>query len=368
MKIQFQNIYKGLKNKDKIEKKIITLIRSNSFVGGKQVIEFEKNFAKFTKSKYCITVGNGTDALEIALDALKIKKGSEIIVPVNTWISTAEIVINGGYKLVFCDINLDDYSINLIDLKKKINKKTKVIIPVHLYGHPSDMLNIKKLAKKKKIKIIEDCAQAHGAKLNNKHVGTFGDIGTFSFYPGKNLGAFGDAGCIVTNNRKYANLCERIRNHGALKKYDHVIQGRNSRADTIQCAVLDIRLTSYNEIIKRRNIHANLYKKGLRNIKGLTIPIEKEKTYNAYHQFVIRLEKRNLLKKYLKDNNIDTMIHYPYMLSELTIFKNALGKKSLNNSNNLGKKILSLPISEEHTKKEIIFVIKLIKLFFKRLK
>ena len=155
MKIQFQNIYKGLKNKNKIEKKIIALIRSNSFVGGKQVIEFEKNFAKFTDSKYCITVGNGTDALEIALDALKIKKGSEIIVPVNTWISTAEIVINGGYKLVFCDINLDDYSINLIDLKKKINKKTKVIIPVHLYGHPSDMLNIKKLVKKKKLKLLK---------------------------------------------------------------------------------------------------------------------------------------------------------------------------------------------------------------------
>ena len=365
MRIKFHNIYKGLSNKKAIEKKILKLIRNNNFVGGEEVDKFEKKFSKFVKSKYCISVGNGTDALEIALEALSIKKGSEIVVPVNTWISTAEIVERAGYKLVFCDINLEDYSINLNDLKKKINKRTKVIIPVHLYGHPSDMIKIKQLTKNKNIKIIEDCAQAHGAKLNNKHVGTFGDIGTFSFFPGKNLGAFGDAGGIVTNNKKYAELCQRIRNHGALKKYDHLIQGRNSRLDTIQSAVLNIRLSSYNEIIKKRNNNANIYKKELNDINGLVLPAEKKNTYNAYHQFVIRLNKRNQLKNFLKQKGIDTMIHYPYMLSELPIFKSASGLKNVKNSKNLGKKILSLPISEEHTKKEIYFIIKLIKIFFK---
>tara|TARA_B110001450_G_C17652562_1_gene493906 strand:- start:59 stop:1165 length:1107 start_codon:yes stop_codon:yes gene_type:complete len=365
MRVRFHDIYRGLINKEEIKKKISKLIKGNNFVGGKEVVKFEEKFSKFVKSKYCISVGNGTDALEIALEALDIKKGYEIIVPVNTWISTAEIVVRAGYKLVFCDINLEDYSMNLNDLKKKINKKTRAVIPVHLYGHPSEMIKIKKLTKNKDIKIIEDCAQAHGAKLNSKHVGTFGDIGTFSFYPGKNLGAFGDAGGIVTNNKKYADLCQRIRNHGALKKYDHLIQGRNSRLDTIQSAILNIRLSTYNQIIKKRNINANIYKKELKNIDGLILPDTKKNTYNAYHQFVIRLNNRDKLRDYLKKNKIDTMIHYPYMLSELSIFKKALGIKSLKNSKNLGKKILSLPISEEHTKKEIYFVIKLIKLFFK---
>ena len=155
MKIKFHDIYKGLSNKNEIEKKIISLIRSNSFIGGKPVDEFEKKFAKFTKSNYCISVGNGTDALEIALEALKVKKGSEVIVPVNTWISTAEIVLRNGLKLVFCDINLDDYSINLQDLQKKISKKTKVIIPVHLYGNPSDMINIVKLGKKIILRLLK---------------------------------------------------------------------------------------------------------------------------------------------------------------------------------------------------------------------
>mgnify|MGYP006106393855 FL=1 len=367
MKIKFHDIYKGLSNKNEIEKKIISLIRSNSFIGGKPVDEFEKKFAKFTKSNYCISVGNGTDALEIALEALKVKKGSEVIVPVNTWISTAEIVLRNGLKLVFCDINLDDYSINLQDLQKKISKKTKVIIPVHLYGNPSDMINIVKLGKKNNIKIIEDCAQAHGATLNNKHVGTFGEFGTFSFYPGKNLGAFGDGGCIITSNKKYAELCQRIRNHGSLKKYDHTIIGRNSRLDTIQSAILSLRLDHYDRALKKRNYLASIYDKKLKNIIGLELPIKKDKMYSAYHQYVVRTDKRNKLKAYMESKKIDTMIHYPYMLSELKIFKKSKGFKSLKNSRNLGGKILSLPISEEHSLKEINFIVKTIKSFFQKI-
>ena len=366
MRIRFHNIYKSLINKNEIEKKIISLIRSNSFIGGKQVEDFEKQFAKFTQSKYCVSVGNGTDALEIALESLNIKRGYEVILPVNTWISTAEIVIRNGLKVVFCDINLNDYSINFEDLKNKISKKTKLIIPVHLYGNPADMTKIMKIAKKRNIKIIEDCAQAHGATINKKQVGTFGELGTFSFYPGKNLGAFGDGGCIVTNNKRYAELCQRIRNHGALKKYDHTIIGRNSRLDTIQSAILSLRLTHYRKALKKRNLIAKLYEKELCDINELIIPTINKGSYHAYHQYVIRTNRRNELREYLKQRKIDTMIHYPYMLSELKIFKTASGIKNLKNSNKLGDKILSLPISEEHSIQEIIFVINKIKMFFSK--
>jgi Predicted pyridoxal phosphate-dependent enzyme apparently involved in regulation of cell wall biogenesis len=173
MKVKFTNLYNLIQEKNKIISKINHLIKNSRFVGGKDLLEFEKNFSKFTKSKYCIGVGNGTDALEMAVKSLQLPKNSEIIVPNNTWISTAEAVTNNGYKVVFCDVNLNDYSICTNDLKKKINNNTAAIIPVHLYGNPANMTDIKKIIYKKKIKIIEDCAQAHGTKILKKHVGTF---------------------------------------------------------------------------------------------------------------------------------------------------------------------------------------------------
>ena len=196
MKVKFTNLFKLAPQKRLILSKINTLVKGSNFVGGREVEKFESNFAKFTKTRNCVSLANGTDALEIAIKSLNLKKGSEIIVPVNTWIATAEAVVNNGHKLVFCDINLNDYSISLIDLKKKITNNTRAIIAVHLYGIPTNVLKIKKLIKNKNIKIVEDCAQAHGSKIGKKHVGTMGDIGTFSFFPGKNLGAFGDGGAI----------------------------------------------------------------------------------------------------------------------------------------------------------------------------
>jgi len=191
-------------------------------------------------------------------------------------------------------------------------------------------------------------------------------MGAFSFYPGKNLGAFGDGGCIITNKKKYYILCKKIRNHGALKKYDHTILGRNSRLDTIQSEVLSERLTSYNLAIKKRNLIAKIYDKELRNINQLQIPQKKTNNYNVYHQYVVRTNRRNQLQNFLRSKKIETMIHYPYMLSELKIFHNSKGTKTLKNSKNLGKKILSLPISEEHNLNEIYYIIKNIKLFFKK--
>jgi len=366
MKVLFQDIYKCIYQKKILEKKILQMLRSNKFVGGIEVAKFENKFSKFLNAKYCTSVANGTDALEIALETLNIKKNSEIIVPVNTWISTAAIVVRGGYKLVFCDISLKDYSICLKDLKKKINKRTKVIIPVHLFGFPADMIGIKKIIGKKNIKIIEDCAQAHGAKIKKKFVGTFGDIGAFSFYPGKNLGALGDAGCIITNNKNIEITSKRIRNHGALVKYDHKLIGRNSRLDTIHCEALSLKLKNYAKVLQKRKKLAHIYMNELKEIKEINLPVPRKQTECVFHQFVIRTKKRDKLINYLKKKNIQTMIHYPYMLSELKIFKKAKGFSSLVNSKNLGKKLLSLPISEEHSEKEILYIAKHIKFFFNR--
>ena len=361
-KIKFTNLYKLVPEKKKTISKIVSLIKNSKFVGGDEVKKFEENFSKYIESKYCITVANGTDALEIGIKSLNLKKGSEVILPVNTWISTAEAIITNNLKVVFCDVNLDDYSICLEDLKKKINNNTSAIIGVHLYGNPTNIISIKKILKRKNIKILEDCAQAHGTKLNGKHVGTLGDVGTFSFFPGKNLGAFGDAGAIVTSSKKIANFCKRYKSHGALKKYDHKLSGRNSRLDTINAAVLNIKLKNYKFVLKKRNKLAKIYFRNLKNIKQIKFFKLDSKNSHSFHQFVIRTKSRDKLQKFLLKNGIQTMIHYPYMLNELKFFG---CKNKLKKSNNLGKVILSLPISEEHTINEIHFVSKKIKEFFK---
>ncbi len=371
MKIKFTDLYKANKYSvnnihKKINKGILKLIKKSSFVGGEEVVAFENSFAKFTNSKYCIGVANGTDALEIAIEALNLKKGSEIIVPANTWISTAEAVTRYGFKVVFCDVSLDDYTIDVNDLEKKICNKTSAIMVVHLYGYPANLEKIKKISKIKKIKIIEDCAQAHGTKIKDKHVGNFGDVGTFSFFPGKNLGAYGDAGGIITNNRALSKKCRLIRNHGALTKYTHEFPGRNSRLDTIQAYVLKTKLPFYKKKLFRRNQLAKLYISNLKNTKGIKIPIlDFKKNYNTFHQFVIRLHLRNELQEFLKKNGVDTMIHYPYMLNELSFYKNNKGSNNLINSKRLGSKILSLPITEDHTDQEINYICKKIKEFSK---
>ena len=361
MRVKFTHLYKLISEKKKILSKIHSLIKNSEFVGGNEVLSFEKEFSSFTGAKYCVSVGNGTDALEIAIKSLNLKSSSEIIVPNNTWISTAEAVIANGHKVVLCDVNLDDYTICLNDLKKKITRNTKAIIPVHLYGNSANIEGLKRIISGKNIKIIEDCAQAHGSLIDKKHVGTFGEVSCFSFFPGKNLGAFGDAGAIITNNKKIYNFCLRYRNHGALIKYDHKFSGRNSRLDSIQAAVLRIKLKSYSKVIKKRRYLSNIYFKELRNISNLKLFRLKNDNQSSFHQFVIRTKSRDKLRLFLKKSGIETMIHYPYMLNNLKIFEK---KKFLLNSNNLGKKILSLPISEDHTNKQIAFVCKKICDFF----
>ena len=362
MKIKFTDLYKLIHNKKEIFDLIRSLIKKSNFIGGAEVQKFELNFRKYIDIKYCVSLGNGTDALEIAVQSLNLKKKSEIIVPANTWISTAEAVVTNGHKLVFCDVDMNDYSICLKDLKKKINSRTRAIIPVHLYGIASNIKAIKKMVGMKNIKIIEDCAQAHGATYDKKKTGSMGDVGCFSFFPGKNLGAFGDAGALVTNSKKIYTHALRLRNHGALKKYDHKFSGRNSRMDAINAGVLNLKLKNFNKTILKRNRLANIYYKELKDIPNLYLFKLNKKNITVYHQFVIRTNKRNQLKEFLARHKIETMIHYPYMLNDLKFFNY---HKKINNCNNLGKKILSLPISEEHSEKQILFVSRKIKEFFK---
>tara|TARA_B100001057_G_scaffold355427_1_gene357419 strand:+ start:68 stop:1171 length:1104 start_codon:yes stop_codon:yes gene_type:complete len=351
-----------------IEKKIFDSLKKNisnsSFIGGKDLIEFQKEFANFLKIKFCIGVANGTDALEIAIKALDLKEGSEIVVPANTWISTAEAVLNNNLKIKFVDVD-ETHNICTEDLKKKINRNTSAVIIVHLFGNPANIEAILELRRKYNFKVIEDCAQAHGAEYKGKKISTFGDIGTFSFFPSKNLGCYGDGGCIVTNQKKIFTKIKKIANHGGLKKNKHEILGRNSRLDNIQAGILRIKLQKLNQWIDLRNEQANLYFKYLVNLKKISLIKKLKKTKSSFHLMVIRTNKRNELKKYLKSKGIMTSIHYPLSLPEIPIFKKQhYGYCRKMKSLKFNRQILSLPIGEHLNLKDIKYVCNTIKSFF----
>jgi dTDP-4-amino-4,6-dideoxygalactose transaminase len=372
--IKFFNIYK----QDKIiSEKIITdikkIIKSNSFINGTAVNDFEKNFAKYCGSKYAIACANGTDAIFFALKALGLKKGSEVILPAMTYCSTIFSVINSGLKPVLADIHDNSPLINADNIKKLISKKTKVIMPVHLYGSVVDIKNIKKIIKNKKIYIIDDCAQAHGAfdcgncinykKINccklGKRVGSLSDISCFSLYPGKNLGAYGDAGIITTNNKKFYNYLKKITNLGSIKKFHHELIGFNSRLDTIQATVLNNKLKHLDKNNNKRYVIAKKYNTEIKN------PIVKKIEYtkgSVFHQYVIRIKKKYKIKltKLFHKNNIEYGYHYPKPLNKLTALKNYFLKKKYLNSESLANDCLSLPIDPNLSKANAKLIIKLV--------
>ena len=335
-----------------------------AFIMQKDLSEFEDNLAHYTNSNYAIGVANGTDALEIAIKALELDKDSEILVPANTWISTAEAVLNNNFNIKFVDVD-ETHNISIEDLKKKISKKTKALIVVHLFGNPANVNEILKLKKKYSFKVIEDCAQAHGAEFKKKKVSTFGDIGTFSFFPSKNLGCYGDGGCVVTNNKKYFLKMKKLANHGGLKKNDHEILGRNSRLDNIQAGILRIKLKELNKWIKIRNKQADLYKSNLSHIKKISLIKRLKDTKSSFHLMVIKTPQRNKLRKYLKTKKIETGIHYPLSLPETKVFRNTHYEYCKNmNSIKFGKQILSLPIGEHLKLKDIRMICFYIEKFF----
>ena len=357
MRIKFLDLKSQyLKYKKEIDSAIFSTINKSIFIGGEVKTIFEKKFSKYINSKYCLGVANGTDAIEISLECLNLPKNSEVIVPSNSFISTSEAVTRSGLKVVFCDISPDNYTIDTKKILKLINKRTSAIIAVHLYGHPCNMDNLLKIKKKYNLKLIEDCAQAHGAFYKKKHVGTFGDISTFSFYPGKNLGAYGDAGVIVTNNKKLYLKSKMLANHGRINKFDNKFEGRNSRLDTIQASILLIKLKYLEDLVKKRNLNANIYKRNLNKNKLITLPINSSNIRHAYHLFVIRVNNRKKLITEFEKNNIEYGIHYPKALFKLSAYKHIKQNTKNFTAGKIDDKIISIPIHEFLKKEHIIKV------------
>ncbi|RED96630.1 DegT/DnrJ/EryC1/StrS family aminotransferase [Marinoscillum furvescens] len=347
MKIPFVDLkaqYESIKSE--IDSAITEVISNSSFVGGRVVQEFEEAFASYIGVDYCVSCANGTDSMEIILKAMGIGSGDEVIVPANSWISTAEVVNNVGAEPVFVDVLPDEYTINPELIELAITSKTRAIIPVHLYGLPARMPEIMKLAARFGLKVIEDCAQAHGAEIAGKKVGAFGHAGSFSFYPGKNLGAYGDAGGIVTDDQELAIRCKQIGNHGQLKKHDHQVIGRNSRMDAIQAAVLNVKLTYLNEWSQKRIIAAHCYSDLL--AEKICCPTTPKEYKHVFHLYVVRLGDRKRVMEAFTNAGIGYGIHYPRPLPFVSAYAYQGHEPSeYPVADALSKQILSLPIFPE---------------------
>lgn len=348
MTIKFLDLQKQYHSiKAEIDKAIQQTIEASAFVGGSPLRQFEEKFADYQKTAHCVGVGNGTDALEIAIEALDLPPGSEIIVPANSFIATSEAVTRCGHKVVFCDADPDNYTVSIESLKSRLGDKTAAVIAVHLYGHPCEMDEVCALAKTHNFKVIEDCAQAHGAEYKSQRVGGIGDIGTFSFYPGKNLGAYGDGGAITTNDEELAVKARMIANHGRVEKYNHQFEGRNSRLDGLQAAILMVKLKHLDRWIEARQSAAAHYFEGLFDHEDISLPQTKDWVRHVYHLFVIRHAERNDLMDHLKNQNIESGIHYPTPLPDLEAYaylQSDTGDISV--SRLLAHEILSLPMGE----------------------
>jgi dTDP-4-amino-4,6-dideoxygalactose transaminase len=342
-------------------------IKDSDFIGGKSVKDFEKNFASFTNSKYSLGVGNGTDAIYIALKALDITFGDEIITTNHSWISTIETIVACGATPVIVDTK-NNYLIDEDQIEKFITKKTKAIMVVHLYGNACRMDKISKIANKYKLHLIEDCAQAHGCRFNGIHVGNFGHFGTFSFFPAKNLGCLGDGGAIISNKKKLITKARKIANHGGLKKNSHVNFGMNSRLDSLQADFLNFKLKKLNDFNKKRINIANIYLREFDGFKEIKLPRLEKNINHVFHQFVIKVKNRTKLINYLLKNKIPTGIHYPKLFSNITYYKTHMRfkTKELKNSNSYENQILSLPIHPYLSKKDVLKVCNKIKDFYKK--
>jgi dTDP-4-amino-4,6-dideoxygalactose transaminase len=324
---------------------------------------FEEEFANYSNAKFAVGVGSGTEALHLCLKACGVGSGDEVITVPNTAVPTVSAISSAGAKPVFVDITPDTYAINVEKIEEKITERTKVVLPVHLYGHPAEMGQILKLASAHNLKVIEDACQAHGARYNGKNVGTIGDLGCFSFYPTKNLGAYGDGGMVVTNDEGLYERLVMLRNYGEVKKFTSKIEGFNSRLDEIQAAVLRVKLRYLDEWNNGRRDIAKLYQQLLKD-SGIQLPCEKEWAEHVYHLFVIRTNKRNALRHYLEERGIGTQIHYPIPIHRQEAYeKLGYRKGDLPVSEKNAEEILSIPIYPELTTGEVETVARCIKEF-----
>jgi dTDP-4-amino-4,6-dideoxygalactose transaminase len=337
----FKAEYKSIKNE--IEDKIRIVLNRGWYILGEEVAAFEQEYADYIGTKYCIGVGNGLEALFLILKALDIGKNDEVIVPSNTYIATVLAVSHTGAIPVFVEPDINTYNLDANKVEEKITEKTKVILPVHLYGLCADMESIKRIAEKHKLYVIEDAAQAHGARIGNQRAGSFGDAAGFSFYPTKNLGCYGDGGCITTNDEKLANKIKLLRNYGSPKKYFNNLIGYNSRLDEIQAAVLRVKL----KYLDKWNTQRRLAAKALFNIfkeKDWILPIEPDNNFHIYHQLVVRSPNRDADIKELEGKGLITLIHYPIPPYKSDAYKEKCKGQSFPIADKIANTIFSIPI------------------------
>lgn len=360
MRINFNQLDRGyLKHKNEYDKAAIGTLESGWYVLGKNVEKFEKEFSSFIGSKYCVGLNSGLDALVLAFRALNIGNGDEVIVPANTYIASVLGITENGATPVFVEPD-EYYNLDVDRIEEKITDRTKAILVVHLYGQAANMKKIKEISDKYNLYIVEDCAQSHGAKFEDKTTGNWGDIGCFSFYPTKNLGAFGDSGAIVTDNKEIYDKIKMLRNYGSRVKYHNEILGVNSRLDEIQAALLSVKLSHYDELREEREAIARKYLKNIKN-ENIILPKIRENAEHVWHLFVVRVKDREKLQGYLKENEIGTQIHYPIPphLSEAYRYLN-YREGSLPITEEYANTVVSLPLFEGMMEDEIKYVIGII--------
>jgi dTDP-4-amino-4,6-dideoxygalactose transaminase len=360
--IEYENLAKSNKKfHSEFEKSFHQNLIDGRFVLSQNVHSFESNFAAYCGVKNCIGVASGLDALFFAVKALNLPKGAEVLVPANTYIASIIAVLNAGFKAVLVEPDIDTYTISAREIEKTITAKTKAILVVHLYGKLCEMKSILAIAKKHDLKVVEDCAQAHGAAYKNKRAGSFGDAAAFSFYPTKNLGALGDGGAITTNDAGLTKQFKLLRNYGSVERYKNEIVGYNSRLDDIQAGFLNVKLKALDTLTEHKRKLAQIY---LQNLSSdFILPQVNKDFYDVYHIFNVRHNKRDKLKEYLLKNEIQTDIHYPVAPHQQPALKAMYKGKKFPVSEEIHATTLSLPIAYFHTEKDIEKVVKVMNKF-----
>jgi len=367
MKVKFIDLklqYECLK--DSIDLAIKNVIENTSFIGGKYVREFEQMFSSKYGVKNFISTANGTDSLYIIMKMLGIGPGDEVITAANSWISSSETITQCGAKPVFVDIDPLFYTIDENKIEEKINSRTKAIMPVHIFGQMCNMEKIKRIAAKHKLFVIEDCAQSHFSEYAGQLAGTFGIAGSFSFYPGKNLGAYGDAGGIMTNDDELGTRCRMFANHGSLVKHDHKMEGINSRLDGLQAAILSVKLNYIDQWTEKRIQHASFYSQLFSLSKHVIAPVVRPDTKHSFHLYVVRVKRRDALQNHLRESGIEAAIHYPSPLPFLPAYSHfGYDRSDFPVSYSYKDEILSLPLFPELSEEQIEYVVNSVDRFYK---
>jgi len=361
-----------LRIKKEVDDAIQNVLNSTAFIQGKEVTEFGKALGLYLNVPFVIPCANGTDALQIAMMALDFKPGDEIVLPVHTYVATAEVLGLLGLKPVFVDVNKDTFNIDVDQIEKKITSRTVAVVPVHLYGQCADMEPLLAIASKHDLHVIEDAAQALGARYasndgTTRSAGTMGIIGTTSFFPSKNLGCYGDGGAIFTNDEQLSERIRMISNHGQKIKYHHDVIGVNSRLDTMQAAILNVKLKYLDEYARKRNEVAAYYDKALSGIKGLEIPLRSKNCTHVFHQYTLKVSggRRDSFKEHLTKNGIPSMIYYPVPLHlQKAYYRPGFAEGSFPVTEELSKSVISLPIHTEMDNEQLEFITDTINKFF----